>query len=79
MKCFTKEVLEVVEVDDKVQLITFKARLKFREFVTVLTKSPPNTMAKMLLKAQKYMNAKDALAAIGEESMPKERESAKED
>ena len=36
-------------------------------------------MAKMLLKAQKYMNAEDALAAIGEESMPKERESAKED
>ena len=25
------------------------------------------------------MNAEDALAAIGEESMPKERESAKED
>ena len=79
MKCFTREVLEIVEVDDKVQLITFKARLKFREFVTVLAKSPPNTMAKMLLKAQKYMNAEDALAAIGEESMPKERESAKED
>ena len=36
-------------------------------------------MAKMLLKAQKYMNAKVALAAIGEESMPKERESARED
>ena len=79
MKCFTREVLEIVEVDDKVQLITFKVGLKFREFVTVLAKSPPNTMAKMLLKAQKYMNAEDALAAIGEESMPKERESAKED
>ena len=36
-------------------------------------------MAEILLKAQKYMNAKDALVAIGEESMPKERESAKED
>ena len=79
MKCFTREVLEVDEVDDKVQLITFKAGLKFREFVTVLAKSPPNIMAKMLLKAQKYMNAEDALVAIGEESMPKERESAKED
>ena len=79
MKCFTREVLEVDEVDDKVQLITFKVGLKFREFVTALAKSPPNTMAKMLLKAQKYMNAEDALAAIGEESMPNERESAKED
>ena len=36
-------------------------------------------MAKMLLKAQKYMNPEDALAVIKEESMPKERESAKED
>ena len=29
-----------------------------------LTKNPPRTMAKMLLKAQKYMNAEDAVAAI---------------
>ena len=34
-------------------------------------RAPPKTMAKMLLKAQKYMNAKDVLAAIGEESRPK--------
>ena len=27
-------------------------------------KNPPKTMAEMLLKAQKYMNAEDALAAI---------------
>ena len=31
-------------------------------------RAPPKTMAKMLLK---YMNAKDVLAAIGEESRPK--------
>jgi len=62
-----------------VQLTTFKAGLKSKEFVVALTKSPSKTMAKMVLKAQKYMNAEDALAAIKEESMPKERESAKED
>ena len=38
--------------------------MKFREFVVSLTKNPPKTMAEMLLKAQKYMNAEDALAAI---------------
>ena len=29
-----------------------------------LAKNPPKTMAEMLLKAQKYMNAEDTLAAI---------------
>ena len=28
------------------------------------TKNPPKTMAEMLLKAQKYMNAEDTLTAI---------------
>ena len=64
MKCFTRETLEVNEADDKVQLTTFKAGLKSREFVVSLVKNPPKTMAEMLLKAQKYMNAEDALATI---------------
>ena len=29
-----------------------------------LAKNPPRTMAEMLLKAQKYMNAEDTVAAI---------------
>ena len=36
-------------------------------------------MAEMLLKARKYMNVEDAIAVIGEESTPKEKESARED
>ena len=51
MKHFTKKVLEVDEADDKVKLTTFKARLKSKEFVVTLAKSPPKTVAKMLLKA----------------------------
>ena len=43
---------------------SFKAGLKSKEFVASLAKNPPKTMAEMLLKAQKYMNAEDALAAI---------------
>ena len=43
--------MEVDEANDKVQLTTFKAGLKSREFVVSLAKNPPNTMAKMLLKA----------------------------
>ena len=64
VKRFTRETLEVDEVDNKVQLTTFKARLKSREFMVLLAKNPPKIMAEMLLKAQKYMNAKDTLAAI---------------
>ena len=35
-----------------------------------LAKNPPKTMAEMLLKAQKYMNAEDALAAIKDVEKP---------
>ena len=58
VKRFTWETLEVDEADDKVQLTSFKAGLKSREFVVSLTKNPPKMMVKMLLKVQKYMNAK---------------------
>ena len=52
VKCFTRETLEVDEANDKVQLTTFKVRLKSKEFVVSLTKNPPKMMAEMLLKAQ---------------------------
>jgi len=71
--------LEVDEVDDKVQLTTFKARLKSREFVVSLTKNPLKMMAEMLLNAQKYMNAEDALAAIEGVEKPKEKKKEKEE
>ena len=64
VKRFTRETLEVDEANDKVQLTTFKAGLRSRDLVASLAKSPPRTMAEMLLKAQKYMNAEDTVAAI---------------
>ena len=70
MTRFTLETLEVDEVDDKVQLTTFKAGLKSRDFVVSLVKNPPKTMAKMLMMAQKYMNAEDALVAIKDVEKP---------
>ena len=60
VKRFTRETLEVDKADDKVQLTTFKAGLRSRDLVASLAKNPPRTMAEMLIKAQKYMNAKDA-------------------
>ena len=69
--------LKVDETDDKVQLTTFKAGLKSRDFVASLAKNPPKTMAKALLKAQKYMNAEEALAAI--DGVDKTKKKEKED
>ena len=51
-------------------MTTFKARLKSREFMVSLAKNPLKTMVKMLLKAQKYMNAEDALVSIKEVERP---------
>ena len=70
VKRFTPETLDVDEADDKVQLMTFKAGLRSRDLVVSLAKNPPKTMAEMLLKAQKYMNAEDAVAAIRDVEKP---------
>ncbi|XP_023896464.1 uncharacterized protein LOC112008364 [Quercus suber] len=79
VKCFTRETLEVDKADDKVQLMTFKAGLKSREFVASLMKNPPKMMAEMLLKAQKYMNAKDALASIRDVEKPADKGKKEDD
>ena len=70
MKRFTRKTLEVDEANDKVQLTTFKAGLRSRDLVASLEKNPPKTMAEMLLKAQKYMNAEDEVAAIRDIEKP---------
>ena len=71
--------MEVDESDDKVQLTTFKAGLKSREFVVSLAKNPPKTMAEMLWKAQKYMNTENALETIEGVEKPNEKKKEKED
>ena len=71
--------MEVDEIDDKVQLTTFKAGLKSREFVVSLVKNPPKTMAEMLLKAQKYMNIENAFETMEGVEKPKEKKKEKED
>ena len=70
MKRFTRETLEVDEADDKVQLTTFKVELRSKDLIASLAKNPPKTMAKMLLKAQKYMNVEDTVAAIRDVEKP---------
>ena len=73
VKHFTRETLEVDKADDKVQLTTFKAGLRSRDLVASLAKNPLKTMVEMLLKAQKYMNAEDAVAAIRDDEKPRDK------
>ena len=76
---FTRGMLGVDKLDDKVQLTTFKAGLKSRDFVISLAKNPPKMMVEALLKAQKYMNVEDTLTAIDGAEKPKEKKKEKED
>jgi len=69
----------VDEAKDKMQLTTFKARLRSRDLVASLAKNPPKAMAEMLLKAQKYMNAEDALAAIKDVEKPRHKAKKEDD
>jgi len=69
VKQFNKEVLKVDKAKDKVQLTSFKARLKSKEFVMALAKSPTMSMTELLIKAQKQINAEDALIAIEGENL----------
>ena len=48
--------------------------MKSRDFMVSLAKSPPKMMVEMLLKAQKYMNTKNAITAIEDVEKPNERE-----
>ncbi|XP_023879511.2 uncharacterized protein LOC111991937 [Quercus suber] len=74
VKRFTRKTLEVDEADEKVQLTTFKAGLRSREFVSSLAKNPPKTIMEMLLKAQKYMNTEEALATMRDVEKPENKE-----
>ena len=59
--------------------MTFKAGLRSRDLVASLAKNPPKTMAEMLLKAQKYMNAEDALVTIKDVEKPGDKAKKEDD
>ena len=44
-----------------------------------LAKNPPKMLVEMLLKAQKYMNVEDALAAIKDVEKPRDKERKEDD
>ncbi|XP_065630950.1 uncharacterized protein LOC136068151 [Quercus suber] len=69
---FNKEALSIDEADDKILVAAFTNRLRKGKFLFSLYKNDPKTMSEVLYRANKYMNAKDALLA--REERPKKRE-----
>ena len=62
---FNKEALLIDEANDKVLVIAFTNELQSGEFLFSIYKNDPKTMANMLYKATKYMNAEDTMIARG--------------
>ena len=69
---FNKEALLIDEADDKVLVTTFTNGLQSGKFLFSVYKNDPKTMANMLYRATKYMNAADVVIARG--GRPKKRE-----
>ncbi|XP_075655046.1 uncharacterized protein LOC142625244 [Castanea sativa] len=69
---FNKEAQQINEVEDKVLVTAFTNGLQSRKFLFSVYKNDPKTMAGMLYRATKYMNAEDAVIARG--GGPKKRD-----
>ena len=70
---FNKEAHAIDEVDDKILITTFTNGLRKGKFLFSLYKNDPKTMSKVLYRATKDMNAKDALLAREEKPRNRER------
>lgn len=55
--------MQVDEADEKVVLTAFMGGLLPTKFLFSLSKSPLNNMVELMLRAQKHMNAEDAMVA----------------
>ena len=74
MTRFNNKALLIDEGDKKVIVTLFTNKLQSREFLFSIYKNNLKTMADMLYKATKYMNAKDAMIARGGKMKKKERQ-----
>ena len=71
---FNKEALSIDEANDKILVAAFTNGLQKGKFLFSLYKNDPKTMAEVLYKATKYMNAKDTLLAREEKPRKRERQ-----
>ncbi|XP_058211651.1 uncharacterized protein LOC131323829 [Rhododendron vialii] len=60
---FNKEVVQIDEADDNVSITAYIAGLYSGKFLYLVSQEPPKTMAELMLRAQKHMNAEEAVYA----------------
>ncbi|XP_059629876.1 uncharacterized protein LOC132272805 [Cornus florida] len=60
---FNIEMLQVDKADDKVTLTAFMGGLHTSRFLFSLSKEPPTSMAELLVRARKHINAEDVMSA----------------
>ncbi|XP_058208127.1 uncharacterized protein LOC131321138 [Rhododendron vialii] len=60
---FNKEVVQIEEADDSVSITAYIAGLYSGQFLYLLSQEPPKTLAELMLRAQKHMNAEEAVYA----------------
>ncbi|XP_058220284.1 uncharacterized protein LOC131330646 [Rhododendron vialii] len=58
---FNKEVVQIDEADDNVSITAYIAGLYSGQFLYLVSQEPPKTMAELMLRAQKHMNAEEAI------------------
>ncbi|XP_058208170.1 uncharacterized protein LOC131321182 [Rhododendron vialii] len=58
-----KEVVQIDEADDNVSITAYIAGLYSGQFLYLLSQEPPKTQAELMLRAQKHMNAEEAIYA----------------
>ena len=73
---FNKEALSIDETDDKILVAAFTNGLQKGKFLFSLYKNDSKTMSKVLYRATKYINSKDALLA--REQRPRKRKRLKD-
>ncbi|XP_058106322.1 uncharacterized protein LOC131249532 [Magnolia sinica] len=57
--CFNEEALQVEDYDDKMALSAMFSSLKEGKFTFSIGKNPPKTLAELVTRAQKYINAEE--------------------
>ncbi|XP_058223097.1 uncharacterized protein LOC131332815 [Rhododendron vialii] len=60
---FNKEVVQIEEADDSVSITAYIAGLYSGKFLYLLSQEPLNTLVELMLRAQKHMNAEEAVYA----------------
>ncbi|KAH7846136.1 hypothetical protein Vadar_010382 [Vaccinium darrowii] len=60
---FTKESMQVEPMEDQVSIAAYITGLNSGQLLFSLTKDPPITVAELMMRIQKHMNAEEALSA----------------